>query len=75
VRGVSFIVKPSRLELIKIKELIDGGIIRPIVSPVFPLAQARQAFERGIAGHPRGKLVLLHSAEIGTNAIAPRGAA
>jgi len=58
VRGVSFIVKPSRQELIKIKELIDGGIIQPIVSAVFPLAQARQAFERGIGGHTRGKLVL-----------------
>ncbi|MGB6177524.1 MAG: hypothetical protein WBF43_14585 [Methylocella sp.] len=30
------------------KELIDGGIIQPIVSAVFPLAPARQAFERGI---------------------------
>ncbi len=54
VRGVSFIVKPSRQELIEIKELIDGGIIQPIVSAVFPLAQAHQAFERGIGGHTRG---------------------
>jgi NADPH:quinone reductase-like Zn-dependent oxidoreductase len=51
VRGVSFIVKPSRQELIKMKELIDGGIIRPIVSAVFPLAQARQAFQRRFGGH------------------------
>ncbi|MGI8570118.1 MAG: zinc-binding dehydrogenase [Methylocella sp.] len=58
VRGVSFLVKPSRQELIKIKELIDGGIVQPIVSAVIPLAQARQAFERGIGGHTRGKLVL-----------------
>jgi NADPH:quinone reductase-like Zn-dependent oxidoreductase len=58
VRGVSFIVKPSRQQLIKIQELIDGRVIRPVVSEVFPLAQARQAFERGIGGHTRGKLVL-----------------
>ncbi len=44
--------------LIKTKDLIDGGIIQPIVYAVFPLAQARRAFERGIGGHARGKLVL-----------------
>jgi NADPH:quinone reductase-like Zn-dependent oxidoreductase len=58
VYGVSFIVKPSRPQLTTIQELIDHGVIRPVVSAVFPLAQARQAFERGLAGHTRGKLVL-----------------
>jgi NADPH:quinone reductase-like Zn-dependent oxidoreductase len=58
VRGVSFIVKPSRQQLTTIQELIDRGAIWPVVSAVFPLAQARQAFERGIAGHTRGKMVL-----------------
>jgi D-arabinose 1-dehydrogenase-like Zn-dependent alcohol dehydrogenase len=58
VRGVSFIVKPSRQQLTTIQELIDHGVIRPVVSAVFPLARAREAFERGLAGHMRGKLVL-----------------
>ena len=58
VRGVSFIVKPSWQQLMELGKLIDGGSVRPIVSAVFPLAQARQAFERGAAGHNRGKLVL-----------------
>jgi NADPH:quinone reductase-like Zn-dependent oxidoreductase len=58
VRGVSFIVKPSRQQLTTIQELIDHGVIRPVVSAVFPLARAREAFERGHAGHMRGKLVL-----------------
>jgi NADPH:quinone reductase-like Zn-dependent oxidoreductase len=58
VRGVSFIVKPSRQQLTTIQELIDHGVIRPVVSAVFPLARAREAFEHGLAGHMRGKLVL-----------------
>jgi NADPH:quinone reductase-like Zn-dependent oxidoreductase len=58
VRGMDFIVKPSRAELIKIAGLIDAGELRPIIEATFPLAKARQAFERGARGHNRGKLVL-----------------
>jgi NADPH:quinone reductase-like Zn-dependent oxidoreductase len=38
--------------------LIDSGAIRPVIAETIPLAKARQAFERGVAGHTRGKLVL-----------------
>jgi hypothetical protein len=41
-----------------IQQLIDRGVIRPVVAAMFPLAQACKAFERGIAGHTRGKIVL-----------------
>jgi NADPH:quinone reductase-like Zn-dependent oxidoreductase len=58
VRGVDFIVKPSRAQLIEIARLIEAGEIRPIVEAAFPLEQARAAFERGLSGHNRGKLVL-----------------
>jgi NADPH:quinone reductase-like Zn-dependent oxidoreductase len=57
-RGVSFIVKPDRKALIRIRQLIDGRHVRPVVTAVYPLAQARQAFERGADGHTRGKAVL-----------------
>jgi NADPH:quinone reductase-like Zn-dependent oxidoreductase len=58
VRGISFIVKPSGQQLRTIGKLIDDGHIRPQVSTVFPLAEARQAFNRGAGGHNRGKIVL-----------------
>jgi NADPH:quinone reductase-like Zn-dependent oxidoreductase len=58
VRGVSFLVQPSRIQLGKISELIDAGTIRPIIDTVFPLAHAREAYERGLLGHNRGKMVL-----------------
>jgi NADPH:quinone reductase-like Zn-dependent oxidoreductase len=57
VRGLFFLVKPSRTQLNELSQLIDG-IIRTIVEAVLPLHLAREAYERGIGDHPRGKLVL-----------------
>jgi NADPH:quinone reductase-like Zn-dependent oxidoreductase len=58
VRGVSFIVKPSRTELIELGRLIETGCLRPIIQATLPLRLAREAFERGLGGHNRGKLIL-----------------
>jgi len=63
VRGVSMLVQPSRDQLNQIGQLIDGGTVRPIVQEVFPLARAREAYELGLRGHNRGKLVLQVSEE------------
>jgi NADPH:quinone reductase-like Zn-dependent oxidoreductase len=57
-RGLFFVVQPNRQQLGNIATLIDSGAVRPIVAATIPLAKARQAFERGAAGHTRGKLVL-----------------
>jgi NADPH:quinone reductase-like Zn-dependent oxidoreductase len=57
-RGLFFIVRPDRTQLNELGGLIDAGTIRPIVEAVLPLARAREAYERGIKDHPRGKLVL-----------------
>ena len=58
VRAVSFLVQPNRTQLNQIAQLIDGGTVRPIVEAVYPLPRAREAYERGLLGHNRGKLVL-----------------
>jgi NADPH:quinone reductase-like Zn-dependent oxidoreductase len=55
---VFFIVEPRRAQLNELSRLIDAGTIRPIVEAVLPLNRAREAYERGIRDHPRGKLVL-----------------
>jgi NADPH:quinone reductase-like Zn-dependent oxidoreductase len=57
-RGLFFLVEPSRTQLNELSRLIDAGIIRTIVEAVLPLDRAREAYERGIREHPRGKLVL-----------------
>jgi NADPH:quinone reductase-like Zn-dependent oxidoreductase len=58
VRPIWFVVEPNRDQLIQIGTLIDTGQIRPIIETVFPLSQARQAYEQGARGHTRGKIVL-----------------
>jgi NADPH:quinone reductase-like Zn-dependent oxidoreductase len=58
VKGIFFIVRPSRRQLMEIGGLIDGGYIRTVVAEVFSLAQARQAFEMLAAPGKHGKIVI-----------------
>jgi NADPH:quinone reductase-like Zn-dependent oxidoreductase len=58
VRGIFFIVEPNAGQLTRIARLIDDGVVKPVISAVFPLARAREAFERGLAGHAPGKIIL-----------------
>jgi NADPH:quinone reductase-like Zn-dependent oxidoreductase len=58
IRYVYFIVEPSGAQLREIGALIDAGQIHPVVDQVFPLAQARQAYETAASGHPRGKTII-----------------
>ena len=58
VRGVSMLVEPSRSQLNEIARLVDQGKVRPIVKGVFPLSDARTAYEKGLSGHNTGKTVL-----------------
>ncbi len=57
-RFVWFIVEPSGEQLRAIGDLIDAGQIQPVISQVFPLAEARNAWETAASGHARGKVVL-----------------
>jgi NADPH:quinone reductase-like Zn-dependent oxidoreductase len=55
IRAAYFIVEPSLTQLTEIARLIDRGALRPVVGAVFPLAEARQAYQHK-PGH--GKVVL-----------------
>jgi len=57
-RELFFIVEPNRAELSDLGSLIDEGKIKTAIAEVFPLEQAAKAFEKGLAGHVRGKIVL-----------------
>jgi NADPH:quinone reductase-like Zn-dependent oxidoreductase len=57
-REMFFIVEPNRAELIELGRLIDAGKLKTAIAEVFPLEQAGKAFEKGLAGHVRGKIVL-----------------
>jgi NADPH:quinone reductase-like Zn-dependent oxidoreductase len=60
-RGITalyFIVAPNGTQLAGLTKLVDNGELRPAVAEVYPLAHARQAFERSLTAHPDGKIVL-----------------
>jgi len=58
IKGEFFIVEPNRTQLEEIGRMIDTGRLRVFVDTVLPIEQARQAFEQGLKGHSRGKIVL-----------------
>lgn len=58
VTSLYFVVEPDRAELVRLAELIDAGDLRSLVDRVFPLAEARRAFEHVERRHGRGKTVL-----------------
>ena len=53
-----FIVEPNRDQLVELARLADAGAIRPEIDSVFPLADARAAFDRVAERGKRGKVVL-----------------
>ena len=57
--GASRIVtQPNGKELAKIAELIDKGYVKPQVTSVLPLAEAKKAQEMSETRHTKGKIVL-----------------
>jgi NADPH:quinone reductase-like Zn-dependent oxidoreductase len=58
IASVYFVVSPDRRQLQAIAQLTDIGSLRSVVSEVFPLVEARRAFERCANRHNAGKIVL-----------------
>jgi NADPH:quinone reductase-like Zn-dependent oxidoreductase len=46
VEAMFFIVRPDRVQLAHLAQLVDDGNLRPVVAQTFPLSQARRANER-----------------------------
>ena len=58
--GISFghlLVEPGHAGLLAITELIEAGLLRPIVDRVLPLDQAAAAHAYGESSHNTGKIV------------------
>jgi NADPH:quinone reductase-like Zn-dependent oxidoreductase len=53
-----FVVEPNRDQLVELARLADEGALQPAVDSVFPLADARAAFEHVMTRGKRGKVVL-----------------
>jgi NADPH:quinone reductase-like Zn-dependent oxidoreductase len=63
VRASGMTTQANSADLSEIAGLIDAGKVKPVVSTVLPLAEARQAHELLEAGHACGKIVLRVDAE------------
>jgi NADPH:quinone reductase-like Zn-dependent oxidoreductase len=59
ITATYFVVEPSREQLLELTRLVDEGNLVPAVDSVFPLAEARSAFERVQESGKHGKVVLL----------------
>lgn len=57
-RVIQFIVKPDSRELEQIGRLVEVGNIKPRLSKVMPLDEARAAEDLVQRGHPHGKVIL-----------------
>jgi len=58
VEATYFVVEPNRDQLAELARLVDEGVVKPLIDSVFPLAEARSAFERVTEPDKRGKVVL-----------------
>ena len=58
ITATYFVVEPSREQLLELTRLVDAGKLVAAVDSVFPLADARSAFERVQEAGKRGKVVL-----------------
>jgi NADPH:quinone reductase-like Zn-dependent oxidoreductase len=56
--GTYFVVEPNRAQLVELGRLADEGVLRPAIDSVFPLAEARAAFQRLAGRGKSGKVVL-----------------
>lgn len=57
--ALGFIVLPNKEQLTQIAKLIDDGVVRPVISTVLPLSDARKAQDMLQEGrNTRGKIVL-----------------
>jgi NADPH:quinone reductase-like Zn-dependent oxidoreductase len=58
VRQAFVFVQPNAEQLTQLAQLVDSGGLKPNVTRVLPLAEARQAQQQSQTGHTRGKIVL-----------------
>lgn len=58
IEATYFLVEPNRAQLVDLARLVDEGALRPAIDSVFPLTEARAAFQRSMERGKRGKVVL-----------------
>jgi NADPH:quinone reductase-like Zn-dependent oxidoreductase len=58
LRATAMLVRPQAGQLARIAELVDAGMLKPVLSHRFPLAEAAAAHRQSETRRTRGKIVL-----------------
>jgi NADPH:quinone reductase-like Zn-dependent oxidoreductase len=58
LRATQVLTETNVQQLHELAGLIDANVVRPVISRILPLAQARRGHDLIEAGHVRGKVVL-----------------
>lgn len=58
VRAIGQMTESNTKNLTRLAGFVDSGIIKPQIDKIFPLSQAKEAFEYFETGHPKGKVVI-----------------
>jgi NADPH:quinone reductase-like Zn-dependent oxidoreductase len=58
LRSAAYMAQSRTKDLQQIADLIDSGVVIPVISQIFPLKDVAQAHRIGEKGHVRGKIVL-----------------
>jgi len=58
IRVLQFVMKRNSGELEQIARLVDEGSIKPRISKIMPLNEAKEAEDLSQSGHPHGKVIL-----------------
>ena len=57
-RMTSCMKKANQKDLLFIRDLLEGGKIRPVIDECYPLSKTAEAFRHFEKGHVRGKVVI-----------------
>jgi NADPH:quinone reductase-like Zn-dependent oxidoreductase len=53
------LAKPSKTDMVFLKELLEAGKVAPVIDRCYPLSEAAEALRYLGAGHARGKVVIM----------------
>ncbi|NCC33820.1 MAG: hypothetical protein EOM24_17660 [Chloroflexia bacterium] len=59
----SLIARPSRDDLLFVGELLDSGVVVPVIDRCYPLGELPEAMRYLASGHARGKIVIVITME------------
>ncbi|MBA2194534.1 zinc-binding dehydrogenase, partial [Escherichia coli] len=51
-------MQPSGQQLVRLRQLIEQGVIKPVVDRIIPLTDFNAALEYSHSGHATGKIII-----------------